>query len=450
MFLYINSLLNDFVWGPVVISFMVGIGVYFTVFTKFFHIRHFGYILKSTIGNLKKASNKDEKNISPFQAVSTALAGTIGTGNIAGVATAIVSGGPGAIFWMWISAIFGMMTKYAEIVLAVKYRTVNEKGEYSGGPMHYIEKGIGVRWAAVLFASLCVLASFGIGNMAQSNSIAEAMYEAFDVPPYISGILVSVICGFVLLGGVKRISKIAEKIVPFMALFYMLGSAFFLILNASQIMPALFLIIKSAFNPQSTVGGIMGYTVKQAMHFGISRGVFTNEAGLGSAPIAHACSSNKDPVTQGMWGIFEVFFDTIIMCTVTTLVILTANGGTLWQSGLDGTVLTTKAFSTCFGEYGTIFIAISIVFFAIASVLGWALYGEKSILYITKGRGSALVLYRSIFIAMLIVGATVNLQTVWSISDTLNGLMAIPNLIALLVLSPVVIKITNNYIKNLH
>jgi len=443
----INEIINSIVWGPVAVAFLIGSGIYFTLFTKFFQFRNFGLILKKTIGSIFIKQKDPGANITPFQAVSTALAGTIGTGNIAGVATAITAGGPGAVFWMWVSGFFGMMTKYAEVALAVKFRNVGKNREYYGGPMYYIENGIGLRWLAVIFSFLCICASFGIGNISQSNSIAMALYSTFDIPPPLSGTAVAAICGFVLIGGVKRIAKAAEFIVPFMAFFYIAGSVIFLIYNFAHIPSAFLLIFEGAFHPQSVAGGVLGFTVKNAFHYGIARGVFTNEAGLGSAPIAHAVANCRHPAEQGLWGIFEVFFDTIVICTMTTLVILTADGGRLWQSGENGAVLTTKAFETVFGSYGSYFIAVAIIFFAVASILGWAFYGQRSIEYITGGNKKVLLVYRLVFIVLIVIGAISNIETAWSISDTLNGLMAIPNVLALLALSPFVFKITKDYMK---
>ncbi len=441
--------LNLFLWGPVMIALMVGVGVYFTLFTRFFQITHFKTVLKNTIGSLFSKSNKNKpetkSSITPFQAVSTALAGTVGTGNIAGVATALTAGGPGAIVWMCISAFFGMMTKYAEVVLAVKYRNVNQHGEYSGGPMYYIENGLKLKPMAIIFALLCIMSSFGIGNITQSNSISDVINTVFNIPHWLCGLLLATLCGVVLIGGVNRISKVSEIIVPFMAVFYVLGAIVFLCINAGQIPSTLKLIFSSAFNLKSAAGGVAGYTVRQALQYGVARGVFTNEAGMGSAPIAHASADTNDPVSQGMWGIFEVFLDTIVICTLTTLVILTAKGGTLWNSGLDGAQLTTAAFSSVFGSFGAVFIAISILFFAFATILGWAFYGQKALDYISGGNENLILAYKIFYILLIFAGAMINIKFVWSIADALNGLMAIPNLIAILFLSGVVFKLTKEH-----
>lgn len=443
--------MNSILWGPVMILFMVGVGVYFTLFTRCFQLTRWNEIWHNTIATLFARKGKKEKKkgeITPFQAMSTALAGTIGTGNIAGVATALVAGGPGSVFWMWISGAFGMMTKYAEVVLAMHYRNINKKGEYSGGPMQYIEKGLGMRWLSVVFSVLCIMASFGVGNMTQVNSIAEAMFSALHIPPVVTGAVVALICGLVLLGGSKIIPKVTEKVVPFMTVFYLLGTIVCLLVFWKQIPKALSLIFAGAFTPTAAAGGVAGYTVRQAVQFGVARGIFTNEAGLGSAPIAHAASSNQNPVTQGMWGIIEVFIDTILMCTITALVLLTAGDGTIWMCGLDGAALTTAAFSSVFGSFGGMFIAVAILFFAVASILGWAFYGQKAMEYIFKDNKQSVLLYRFFYIAVIFLGATANLKVVWSMADTFNGLMSLPNLLAILVLSPVVFRITGRYQKN--
>ncbi len=427
---------NKIVWGDGMIIFMLAVGIYFSVATNFFQITKFGSIMKNTVfGIFEKKGN----GITPFQAVSTALAGTIGTGNIAGVATAITAGGPGAIFWMWISGIFGMMTKYAEVVLAVHFRKKEKDGTLSGGPMYYIEYGLSSRLWGIIFAALCIFASFGIGNMTQSNSIAHAAYETFFIPPYITGVFVALICGAVLLGGVKAVARFSEIIVPFMAIFYITGSVIFLTVNREFVMPALGLIVRSAFSGKSVCGGIAGAAVK----YGIARGIFTNEAGMGSAPIAHGSAETDSPAKQGMWGIFEVFFDTIVMCTITALVILTADGGKFYTCGADGAVLTAGAFSTVFGMFGSSFISVAIIFFALASIAGWAFYGQKAVEYITKNR-IWVNIYKTAFVLFVFAGTVMELTAVWSISDALNGLMLICNLAAILLLSPIVIKLTKN------
>jgi AGCS family alanine or glycine:cation symporter len=376
--------------------------------------------------------------------MTTALAGTLGTGNIVGVATAIVAGGPGAVFWMWISAFFGMMTKYAEVLLAIKFRKQSKDGRYLGGPMYYIEHGLHKKWLAVLFAVFCAIASFGIGNMAQTNSIAQAMENAFGVNELVSGVVTAIIIAVIIIGGVKRIAQITEKIVPFMAIVFIIGAIVALMIKFENIPSAFCMIFDQAFCLRSVGGGVSGYVMMNAFRFGFARGIFSNEAGLGSAPIAHAAAETDSPVKQGMWGIFEVFADTIVMCTLTTLVIITSG---LWDSGLNGIALTSAAFGASFGGLSTYFISISTVFFAIATIIGWSYYGERCIEYIFKSKGFIL-LYRIVFVLLIIVGATTSLTLVWDVSDTLNGLMAIPNLIGIIGLSSIVFSTTKEHYKN--
>ncbi|WP_197068307.1 alanine/glycine:cation symporter family protein [Candidatus Soleaferrea massiliensis] len=443
-----NGVLNDFIWGPFMLVLLVGTGVYLTFRTGFFQISKFGTVMKNTIGTLfsRKKKDKSDQNLTPFQAVSTALAGTIGVGNIAGIATAIVMGGPGAIFWMWISAFFGMMTKYAEVVLSIKFRETNEKGQHIGGPMYYIEKGLHMKWLACIFAVLCTLASFGIGNMTQSNTIADAVQSNFQIPPYITGVVIAVIAGLVIIGGIKRIGKVTSAIVPFMAIFYLIGCIIVLVTNIGNIPSAFGMIFEGAFDFSALAGGVGGYVIMNAMRYGIARGVFSNEAGLGSAPIAHAASNTREPVKQGMWGVFEVFIDTIVTCTFTALVILTSG---LWDGGKDGAALTTAAFTQHLGSFGGMIVTIAIIFFALSTILGWSYYGERSLGYLSKDNQVVLFIYRVIFIFFIVVGSTMKLDLVWNIADTLNGMMAIPNLVALIGLSGVVIKLTKDYRKRM-
>ena len=401
---------------------------------------------KNTIGTLFDRKHKDKlvDGITPFQAVSTALASTVGTGNITGIATAITIGGPGAVFWMWISAFFGMVTKYSEILLALTFREKNVKGENVGGPMYYIENGLGWKWLAVIFAIFATLASFGIGNMTQSNSIAQALEQSFHIPTLASGIVVAIVVAVVILGGIKSIARVNEKIVPFMAAFYIICAVAVLIVNFREIPHAFGLIFGNAFTLPSAAGGAAGYTIMMAMRYGFARGVFSNEAGLGSAPIAHAASSTKDPVEQGLWGIFEVFLDTIVICTLTALVVLTSG---LWGGELDGAPLSIAAFNQAIPHIGGYGVTIGMVLFATSTMFGWSYYGEKALEYLFKGTSAgtikaAIMVYRCLFVIAAVVGAVGGLQFIWSIADTLNGLMAIPNLIALLALSGVVIKTT--------
>lgn len=437
----INEVINSFVWGPVMIVLLMGTGIYFTVRTGFFQFRKFGYVLKNTVGTLFKGKKSAAAGaVTPFQALTTALAGTIGTGNIVGVATAITMGGPGAVFWMWISALFGMMTKYSEIVLSVHYREKNSKGEWKGGPMYYIQKGLHQKWLAVVFAALASLAAFGIGNLTQGNAIASSMKTTFGVPPLVTGVVVAVLVAFVIIGGVKRIGAITEKIVPVMSLFYIICAIAVLVINYQHIPTAFALVFECAFKPAAAVGGFVGAGVMQAIQKGMARGIFSNEAGLGSAPIAHAAADVEHPVQQGMWGVFEVFADTILVCTCTALVILTSG---LWSTGANGSDLTTAAFSQSLSGVGGIIVTIALFFFAFSTILGWSYYGEKSFEFLFGEK--PVIIYRVAFILVCVVGAVAQLDVVWGIADTLNGLMAIPNLVGLLGLSGVVLKLTKDY-----
>ena len=432
-------MISKILWGPGMVFLLLFVGILYTLLLKGFQFTHFKDIFIKTIGSLFKQSDNGD-GISPFAAISTALAGTIGTGNIAGVATAIVSGGPGAIFWMWVSGFIGMITKYAEVVLAMKYR-IRKNGEICGGPMYYIEKGTGMKWLGILFAVLCILVSFSMGAAVQSNSIADSLELAFGVSKPIVGLGLAAVCGFAIIGGARRIVKITEFVVPFMAIFYIGGCIFFLICKANYIPNAFAEIFRDAFDFKSAGGGVLGFGVSRAMRFGISRGIFTHEAGLGAASIAHSSSNEKDPAVQGMWGIFEVFFDTILICTITALVILTAD-----VEGTDGSVLTALSFSTVFGDFGIYFIAIAITFFATASVLGWGFYGQRALEYISNAYFPD-KLFKTGFIMSVFAGSIASMQSIWEISDILNGLIALPNLAALILLAPEVVRITNEYKK---
>lgn len=439
----VNAVANDFVWGPVMLVFLVGTGIYFTVRTGFLQFRKFGCIIKNTVGTLfSRRDQKKSENISPFQALTTALAGTVGTGNIVGVATALCAGGPGAIFWMWISALFGMMTKFSEILLAVHYRETDRKGRFIGGPMYYIEKGLHQKWLAVIFAILGLCACFGIGSMTQVNSIAQAMESAFRIPRPVVGAGVMVLVALIIMGGIGRIAKITEKLVPFMALFYIAASLVLIVVNAGTLPQVFGDIFRGAFTPMAAAGGVAGVTVKAAIQKGISRGVFSNEAGLGSAPMAHAAAETDHPVKQAMWGVFEVFVDTIVVCTCTALVLLTTG---VIPSGKEGVDLTIAAFSTVMGDGAGIVVSIALFFFAFSTIIGWSYYGERCMYYLTGGRYT--VIFKVVFLAAVYFGATINLQLAWDIGDTLNGMMAIPNLIGLLGLSGIVIRTTNDYFR---
>ncbi len=565
----VNSAVNGVVWGIPMLILIISTGIYMTVRTGFFQITKIKHWANETfLAIFKKRSvtkTKEKKAISQFQALSTALAATIGTGNIAGVATAIAMGGPGAVFWMWLSAFFGMMTNYSENVLGIFYRKKNDHGEWSGGAMYYINEGLKDRKGfkhiakplAVLFSIFCVLASFGIGNMTQVNSISSAMKSNFNIPTVVTGIVLAVIAALVIVGGIKRIASVTEKLVPFMALFYIIGCLIIFFSNFHQIPYVFSSIFSNAFNFGAIAGGIGGYIIKRAVTMGFKRGVFSNEAGLGSSVMVHSASDVKEPVVQGMWGIFEVFFDTIIVCTLTSFVILsspaesktfneamqsisteaqyfeihTASGGdivnliddnvnalykvapadaaegtyteyaakTVYGQDLtvkllnadtasgesdftyanvmeirgvqgknaDGTFMTdengnpvitsveitevngvplvTYAFSLRLGSFAGKVLAIAILLFAFSTVLGWSFYGTKALEYLFGTK--ATIVYKVIFVLFVIVGCTMNLSLAWDIADTLNGLMAVPNLIGVLLLSATVVRITGNYIR---
>ena len=449
----VNGKINDFVWGPIMLVLLVGTGVFLTCRTGWVQVRWFGYIMKNTVGSLfsKKGQKDHGSNLSPFQAVTTALAGTVGTGNIAGVTGAIFVGGPGAVFWMWISAFFGMCTKYAEIVLAMKYRVTDENGVHKGGPMYYIENGLGknFKWLAIIFALLGGIASFGIGNIAQSSEIAGAMNSIFGVAPLAAGIIVAVIVAIVVIGGVKRIGQVTSYLVPFMSIFYIVAGVIVIAMRITDIPAVLKAIFTEAFSFKAVEGAIFGVAIMKAMQNGFARGVFSNEAGLGSAPIAHAASSSDEPCEQAIWGVFEVFIDTIIICTITALAVI-LSGVLNTAGGLDAFASKGAAAVAAFnailpGTLGGLAIQISLIFFALSTILGWSYYGERCWGYLSKDNKAVILIYKVAFVLFCIVGAIGSGTLMWSIADTLNGLMAIPNLVALLLLCPVVFKVTKEY-----
>lgn len=464
---HVNDVINNFVWVKIGLILLLGTGIIMTCLTGFFQVSHFRHWWKHTIGELfnKESDSKDKSdkhNISQFQSLCTALAATVGVGNIAGVASAIVAGGAGSIFWMWIATFFGMMTNYSENVLGIYYRRKNERGEWCGGPMYYLRDGLGRHKncrtlgavLAVAFCIFCLFASFGIGNLSQNNTIAVNLNAAFNVPTWVTGIGIVIVAALVIIGGIKRIAAVTEKIVPFMVVLYMIGA---LVIFFSNIQSA-GLVFKSifgcAFGIKAVEGGFVGVTVKSVITWGFKRGVFSNEAGLGSSVMVHSCSNVREPVRQGMWGIFEVFADTIVVCTLTAFVILSSGvvdpaTGTVLVTGADGvalekTALVGAAFSTVFGKFGTGFIAIAVMLFAFSTTLGWSVYGSKAWEYLF-GRKSVIG-YKIFFVLMCFVGPQLTSSLAWDISDTFNGMMMIPNLIGVLVLSPEVYKITRNYI----
>ena len=458
----INGMVNGIVWGPIGLALLFCTGLWMTLRTGGFQFRRVGHWMRHTIGavftnkEVTAHTSKEDMAISQFQSMCTALAGTIGTGNIVGVATAIVSGGPGAIFWMWVMAILGMMTSFSENVLGVYYRRKNEKGEWSGGAMYYLTDGLGAKKGcktlskvlAVLFACFCILASFGIGNMSQINSIAGNMNAAFHTPSLVTGVALMVVTALIVLGGLKRVAAVTEKLVPLMALFYIVGAVVIVVLHAGNIPAAFRAIFRGAFNRQAAGGGALGYGISQSLTWGFKRGAFSNEAGLGSAVMVNSSANVKEPVQQGMWGVFEIFADTIVVCTITALVILTTgvvdieSGSVL--AGVQDNALVGQAFTAAFGSFGPKFIAISLLFFAYSTVLGWSHYGTKAVEYLFGQKGTRV--YKVIFVGMVVVGATMKLGLAWDLSDTFNGLMMIPNLLAVLALSGTVVQITKNYL----
>ncbi len=447
---------NDFVWGPIMLALLVGTGVFLTFRTGWVQVRRFGYIMRNTVGSLfrKKGQTDHGSNLSPFQAVTTALAGTVGTGNIAGVTGAIFIGGPGAVFWMWVSAFFGMCTKYAEIALAMKFRDTGADGVHKGGPMYYIENGLGKnwKWLAVVFALLGGLASFGIGNIAQSSEIAGAVSGLFGLDPMVTGIALTVLVGVVVLGGVKRIGQVTSLLVPFMSVFYVAAGIVVILMRITDIPGVFAAIFSSAFSFEAVGGGVFGYAIMIAMKNGFARGVFSNEAGLGSAPIAHAASSTEEPAEQAIWGVFEVFFDTIVICSITAFTVL-LSGFELGEAALEGYASKGSAAVAAFnsilpGTLGGTIIQLSLVFFALSTILSWSYYGERCWGYISRDNKVVTSVYKVIFVLFCIVGATGSGDLMWNISDTLNGAMAIPNLIALLLLSGAVATITREYFQD--
>lgn len=433
--------ISSFVWGQYMLMLLVGTGFILTVILRFINIRKLLLAVKILCQPVRDKSI--EGDISPFQALTTALSATVGTGNIAGVATAVTCGGPGAIFWMWVCAFFGMATKYSETVLAVKFRRHLDDGTISGGPMQYISRGLGLRWLGMVFAFCGAIAAMGTGNMVQSNSVALALKDAFGVPTLITGIMLAVLTAMVIIGGIKRIGTVTSKVIPAMALFYVGFGLFIILKNAVLVPQVLRLIFVHAFNPCAAAGGFAGAAVAQALRYGFARGIFSNEAGLGSAPIAHAAAKTETPVRQGLISLIEVFIDTIIICSITAFVILLSPE--VWQSGLTSSSLTALAFETFLPGIGKYIVAVGLCLFAYSTLIGWSYYGEECIEFLFGIRARAP--YRWLFCALIIAGAYVKVALVWNFSDALNGAMAIPNLVGLLGLSYVVYQETTNYFK---
>ena len=450
----INSAVNNFIWGIPAMVCIIGVGLYLSIRTHFLQIRKFPYAIRTTIGRMFHKRNASEGAITPFQAVCTALAATVGTGNIAGVAGAIAIGGPGSVFWMWVSAVLGMCTKFSEVTLAVYYREKNTDGDLVGGPMYYIKNGLGRRffWLAYLFAGFGVLTVFGTGNATQVNTITTAVNSALinfhvitqeqtSITNLAIGIIITVLIALILLGGIKRIGQVTEKLVPFMALLYIVLALGIVVLNW-RVVPGVFVsIFEGAFSPSAVTGGVIG-SMFLSMKKGVSRGIFSNEAGLGTGSIAHACADTGKPVKQGMFGIFEVFTDTILICTLTALVIL-CSPITIPYGQAAGAELTIQGFTSVYGNWVSIFTALAMCCFAFSTILGWGLYGARCIefLFSSKVTKPFMVVYS--FVAIL--GATADLGLMWSIADTFNGLMAIPNLIALFLLSGKIVQLVKDY-----
>ena len=450
----INTAVNNFIWGVPAMVCIFGVGLYLSIRTNFLQIRKFPYAIKTTLGRIFRTRDASDGAITPFQAVCTALAATVGTGNIAGVAGAIAIGGPGAIFWMWVSALFGMCTKYAEVTLAVHYREINANGELVGGPMYYIKNGLSKKWhwLAYLFAAFGVLTVVGTGNATQVNTITTAIKSALlkynvisesavSTSNLIIGIIIAILIAMILLGGIKRIGHVTEKLVPFMALLYILLGLGVILLNIQNV-PAVFAsIFRGAFQPRAVTGGIV-LSMFTSLKKGVSRGIFSNEAGLGTGSIAHACADTKKPVKQGMFGIFEVFTDTIVICTLTALVIL-CSGVAVDYGKAAGAELTILGFTSTYGSWVSIFTAVAMCCFAFSTAVGWGLYGARCIEFLFSEK--VIKPFMVIYSLVAILGATANLGLMWSIAETFNGLMAIPNLIALFLLSGTVVKLTKEY-----
>ena len=449
----VNSFLNGIVMGWPGMILLVGTGVYYTIRCGGVQFKWFGYIMKTTIGKIFEKKEAGEGAVTPFQAVCTALAATVGTGNIAGVTGAIALGGPGAVFWMWVSALFGMCTKFAEVTLAIHFRERNDKGDWVGGPMYYIKNGLGKNWVwlGTLFSLFGMLAAFGIGNMTQINSIVTSISGTINsftpinvnAANLIIGIIVAAFCALVLLGGLKRIGQVTEKLVPFMAVIYIVSALIIFFAHIGNIGNVLRGIFVGAFTPSAVLGGAVGITISAAIKRGVGRGVFSNEAGLGSAPIAHAAADNDSAVHQGCFGVFEVFADTIVICTLTAFAVL-MSGTPIEYGQAAGAPLTIAAFSTTFGRAGGVIISVGLTLFATSTILSWCLYGTRCAEFLFKST-KVIKPYQIIFCLVIILGAVTELSLVWDIADTLNGLMAIPNLVGLLGLSPIVIKLTREY-----
>lgn len=431
---------NGFVWGPVMLVLILGTGLYLTLGLRFLPVRHIPDGFKLIWKGRKE--DKQEGEISPFNALMTSLSATIGTGNIAGVATAIFMGGPGAMFWMWVAALLGMATKYAEAVLAVTYREKDEEGNHVGGPMFYIKNGLGDnwKWLAFLFALFASIAGFGIGNTIQANSVSDVLESSFGIPELYSGIVLAILVGLVLIGGIKRIAHVAGAVVPFMAIAYFVSGVVIIAMNITEIPAAIGTIVTSAFTPTAAMGGFAGASVWAALQFGVARGIFSNEAGLGSAPIAHAAAKTDSAVRQGLVAMMGTFIDTIIICSITGLAIVVTGA---YTSGESGAALSMLAFSKALPYVGEYVVTLGLIVFAFTTLVGWSFYGEKSVYYIFGQK--AIIPFRILWVLVIPFGSMMDLKFIWLLADTLNALMAIPNLIAIALLSPVIFMLTKEY-----
>jgi len=435
------NLLSGYIWGIPLIVLLLGTGIYLTFILR--GLQFTTLIPALYLALIKRNDPKEtEGDISHFQALMTALAATVGVGNIAGVATAIAVGGPGAIFWMWITGLVGMATKYSEAVLAVKYRKRDANGEMIGGPMHYISDGLGLKWLGVFFAISAAIAAFGIGNMVQSNSVAAALTNAFGISSWVTGIVICIASGLVIIGGIKSIAKVTSSVVPFMIVFYLLGALYILIQNFAMVPEAFKLIFYHAFSPVAATGGFLGATISQSVRMGVARGIFSNESGLGSSPIAAAAAKTSNPVRQALVSMTQTFIDTIVVCSFTGVLIISSG---VWDSGRTGVELTVLAFEKHI-PFGAELLAVSLAFFAFSTILGWSYYGEKAVQYLFKEK--AIMPYRAVFTLFVFIGAVAKLELVWTFADIMNGLMAFPNLVGLIGLSNVVLLETKKYIKN--
>ncbi|MEW5984625.1 MAG: sodium:alanine symporter family protein [Acidobacteriota bacterium] len=436
----LNSTLNAYVWGAPMILLLMGTGLLLTVLTGAVQFRKLAFALREVLGKVFEHGG-GKGSVRPFQAVATALASTVGVGNIAGVATAIAIGGPGAVFWLWVSGLFGMCTKYAEIVVALHYREPDESGTMRGGAMYVLKKGLGLPWLGGVFALLTALAAFGIGNMVQANSVADALKATFGISTTLTAVVLVMLTAVVILGGIKSIANVTQFLVPFMAILYLGGGLVILVMYAGRLPHAMGVIFDGAFSGTAAAGGFAGSTIMMALRYGVARGLFSNEAGLGSAPIVHAAADTDHPVRQALYGIFEVFVDTILICTTTALVILVTD---VWSSGATGAALSAKAFETGLpGTFGDIVVTGGLLLFAFSTLIGWSYYGETGIVYLLGAK--AALPYRLVWLVFVYLGATGSLHLVWDVADTLNGLMAIPNLIGVLFSIPLLLRLQREF-----